>query len=153
MNRIVYWMSADRNSLRHERKMFDFQNKTLMVSLLKKICTNSKISTTVPVRNSRLPYRTGPAVYRHQFHLWLIYLFILWSSVFQKSMTYFDLFVLRTCLAIAIMTFFAISTYRNAQEIPYWKTPLVKHELDKQLIVMVLVEVFCKIVFIAPLII
>ena len=43
--------------------------------------------------------------------------------------------------------------YRNVQQLAYRSVPLVRRELDKQLTIMVLVQVFCDIVAITPLII
>ena len=43
--------------------------------------------------------------------------------------------------------------YRNVQQIAYRTVPLVRRELDKQLTVMVLVQVFCDILAVTPQII
>jgi hypothetical protein len=52
-----------------------------------------------------------------------------------------------------IVILFGILAYRNVQQIAYRAVPLVRRELDKQLTVMVLVEVLCDVIFVTPLII
>jgi hypothetical protein len=56
-------------------------------------------------------------------------------------------------IPVTIMAIFGILAYRNVQQIAYRRVPLVRRELDKQLTVMVLVQSFCDIVFVIPLII
>ena len=81
------------------------------------------------------------------------------NSVFQKYVTYFHILVLGTFVPIIIMTVFGVLAYRNVQQIAYrnvqqiaYRTvPMVRRELDKQLTLMVLVQVLCDIVFVTPL--
>ncbi len=56
-------------------------------------------------------------------------------------------------LPIMTVILFEILAYRNVQQIAYRAFPLVRRELDKQLTVMVLVQVFCDVIFATPLII
>jgi hypothetical protein len=51
------------------------------------------------------------------------------------------------------MILFEVLAYRNVQQIAYRTVPLVRRELDKQLTVMVLVQVFYNVVPILPTII
>ncbi len=54
---------------------------------------------------------------------------------------------------MTIVILFGILAYRNVQQIAYRAVPLVRRELDKQLTVMVLVEVLCDVIFVTPIII
>ena len=48
------------------------------------------------------------------------------------------------------MIIFGVLSYRNIQRIAYRTIPLVRRELDKQLTVMVLVQVFCAVLALTP---
>jgi hypothetical protein len=75
---------------------------------------------------------------------------IVTNVIFQNYYTIFHLTVLTTFLPIIIMIIFGILAYRNVQQLAYRTVPLVRRELDKQLTVMVLVQVFCDIIAIVP---
>jgi hypothetical protein len=78
---------------------------------------------------------------------------VITNDIFQKYYTVVYLPVLMGILPVIIMIIFGIWAYRNVQQIAYRAVPLVRSELDKQLTVMVLVQSFCDVVFITPLII
>ncbi len=78
---------------------------------------------------------------------------VITNVIFQKYYTVVYLPVLMGILPVIIMIIFGIWAYRNVQQIAYRAVPLVRSELDKQLTVMVLVQSFCDVVFITPLII
>jgi hypothetical protein len=75
------------------------------------------------------------------------------NIVFQQYYNSFNTPVLTSSLPIIIIFIFGILAYRNVQHIAYRTIPLVRRELDKQLTVMVLVQVFCNVVFLTPSII
>ena len=74
------------------------------------------------------------------------------NIIFQKYVTYFHLLVLGIFVPITIMMVFGILAYRNVQRIAYRTVPLIRRELDKQLTVIVLVQVLCDVVFATPFI-
>jgi hypothetical protein len=75
------------------------------------------------------------------------------NSIFYKYNYYIVLPVLIGFLPVIIIIIFGILAYRNVKQIAYRIVPLVRRELDKQLTVMVLVQGFCDVVFVTPLII
>ncbi len=75
---------------------------------------------------------------------------IVTNVIFQKYYNIFHLIVLINCLPIIIMIVFGILSYRNVQQLSYRTVPLVRRELDKQLTVMVLVQVFYDVIAIIP---
>jgi hypothetical protein len=72
---------------------------------------------------------------------------------FRNYSTYGFVLVLTNILPMTIVILFGILAYRNVQQIAYRTVPLVRRELDKQLTVMVLVEVLCDVIFVTPIII
>jgi hypothetical protein len=72
---------------------------------------------------------------------------------FSKYYTFFCLACLTSTLPTIIMISFAILAYRNVKQIAHQTVPLIRRELDKQLTVMVLVQVFCDIFAVVPVII
>ncbi len=78
---------------------------------------------------------------------------VITNRVYYKYIYFFQLPVLMSIIPVTIMAIFGILAYRNVQQIAYRRVPLVRRELDKQLTVMVLVQSFCDIVFVIPLII
>jgi hypothetical protein len=75
------------------------------------------------------------------------------NPIFQNYSTYVYVLVLTNILPMMIVILFGILAYRNVQQIAYRAVPLVRRELDKQLTVMVLVEVLCDVIFVTPMII
>lgn len=57
------------------------------------------------------------------------------------------------CIPIISMTIFGLLANRNVQQIAYRTVPLVRRELDKQLIAMILVQVFYDVTTMLPIII
>jgi len=74
------------------------------------------------------------------------------NAIFQNYNN-FTSSILGNSLPIIIMLLFGILAYRNVKRIAYRTVPLVRRELDKQLTVMVLVQVFCDIITVIPQII
>jgi hypothetical protein len=75
------------------------------------------------------------------------------NPIFQNYSTYGFVLVLTNIVPMMIVILFGVLAYRNVQQIAYRAVPLVRRELDKQLTVMVLVEVLCDVIFVTPLII
>jgi hypothetical protein len=75
------------------------------------------------------------------------------NPFFQNYVNYGFILVLTNILPMTIIILFGILAYRNVQQIAYRAVPLVRRELDKQLTVMVLVEVLCDVIFVTPVII
>jgi hypothetical protein len=63
------------------------------------------------------------------------------NPIFEQYRTFFVVLVLIGYLPIVIATLFGLMAYHNVQQIAYRTVPLVRRELDKQLTVMVLVQV------------
>jgi hypothetical protein len=76
---------------------------------------------------------------------------VITNVLFQKYLNVFYGSVITTSLPVIIIILFGSLTYRNVKQIAYRTVPLVRRELDKQLTVMVLVEVLFDVVFITPL--
>jgi hypothetical protein len=72
------------------------------------------------------------------------------NAIFQQYYTFFYSACLKTSIPLAIMALFGVFAYRNVQQIAYRTVPLVRRELDKQLTVMVLVQVFYDVVTVLP---
>jgi len=72
---------------------------------------------------------------------------------FQKYYTYVYILIFAGILPMIINILFGSMAYWNVRQIPYRTVPLVRRELDKQLTVMVLVQVVCTICFILPYIV
>ncbi len=75
------------------------------------------------------------------------------NPIFQNYYTVGFILVLTTMLPIMVVILFGVLAYRNVQQIAYRAVPLVRRELDKQLTVMVLVEVSCDVIAATPIII
>jgi len=75
------------------------------------------------------------------------------NSIFYKYNYFIFLPVIIGILPVIIIIIFGILGYRNVKQIAYRAVPLVRRELDKQLTVMVLVQGFCDVIFVTPLII
>jgi len=75
------------------------------------------------------------------------------NSIFYKYNYFIFLPVIIGILPVIIIIIFGILAYRNVKQIAYRAVPLVRRELDKQLTVMVLVQGFCDVIFVTPLII
>ena len=75
------------------------------------------------------------------------------NVIFQVYYNDFHMPILISSLPVIIMIIFGSLSYRNVQRIAYRTVPLVRRELDKQLTVMVLVEVFYDIIAVTPIII
>jgi len=78
---------------------------------------------------------------------------VITNTIFQNYYIFFNTAVLSSILPVTIMIVFGILAYRNIQHIAYRAVPLVRRELDKQLTVMVLVQVFYDVLAVTPLII
>ncbi|CAF1364762.1 unnamed protein product [Adineta ricciae] len=72
------------------------------------------------------------------------------NAIFHQYFYSFYLPVLTSILPITIMIIFGVLSYRNIQRIAHRAIPLVRRELDKQLTVMVLVQVFCTVLALTP---
>jgi hypothetical protein len=72
------------------------------------------------------------------------------NQMFLKYHSYFNLPILMGFLPIIITVSFGCLAYSNVRGIKYRTIPLVRHELDKQLTVMVLVQVFINLFTILP---
>jgi hypothetical protein len=72
------------------------------------------------------------------------------NSVYQEYAVYGYILTLTGILPIFITILFGLLAYRNVRQIPYRTVPLVRRELDKQLTVMVLVQVIFNCCDIAP---
>ena len=75
---------------------------------------------------------------------------VITSIVFHRYYTLFYALILASVLPVTITIIFAILAYRNVKQIAYRTVPLVRRELDKQLTVMVLVQVFYNAIAIMP---
>jgi hypothetical protein len=73
--------------------------------------------------------------------------------IFQQYNTYFTMLMLEGILPFIITILFGSMAYYNVRQIAYRTVPLVRHELDKQLTTMVLVQVFYNTFVFAPFII
>ncbi len=63
------------------------------------------------------------------------------NIIFQNYRVYFTVLILIGILPVIITMLFGFMAYRNVQQLTYRTRPLVRRELDKQLTVMVLVQV------------
>jgi hypothetical protein len=72
------------------------------------------------------------------------------NSVYQQYTSYFYTLILAGILPIVITVVFACLSYWNVRQIPYRVIPLVRRELDKQLTLMVLVQVAHNFLVIVP---
>ncbi|CAF1031105.1 unnamed protein product [Adineta ricciae] len=72
------------------------------------------------------------------------------NTIFYRYFYSFYLPVLTSILPITIMIIFGVLSYRNIQRIDHRTIPLVRRELDKQLTVMVLVQVFYAVLALTP---
>jgi hypothetical protein len=72
------------------------------------------------------------------------------NNIFDKYRGFFILLVLIGYLPIIIAAFFGLMAYHNVQQLAYRTVPLVRRELDKQLTVMVLVQVAVSIFTLLP---
>ena len=71
------------------------------------------------------------------------------STTFQSYYTYGFTLILISCLPVLVTAIFGLLAYRNVSQLAYRAIPLVRRELDKQLTVMVLVQVvfnFCVLI-------
>ncbi|CAF0727970.1 unnamed protein product [Adineta steineri] len=75
------------------------------------------------------------------------------NAIFQKYINFFHSCILIGVLPMTIIILFGILSYRNIQQIAYRTIPLVRRELDKQLTVMVLVQVIFDVIAVSPLVI
>jgi hypothetical protein len=75
------------------------------------------------------------------------------NNIFLHYHTYVFLLILTGFLPLFITVLFGFLAYYNVRHIAYRTVPLVRHELDKQLTVMVLVHVVINIFTIVPFII
>ena len=69
---------------------------------------------------------------------------------FLKYHTYCYLLLLTGALPILFTTFFGLLAYRNVRQLNYRSIPLIRQELEKQLTVMVLVQVIPNVVTLLP---
>jgi hypothetical protein len=72
------------------------------------------------------------------------------NQIFLQYHSYFNLPILLGFLPVLITVSFGLLAYYNVREINYRTVPLVRRELDKQLTVMVLVQVFINSFTILP---
>jgi hypothetical protein len=72
------------------------------------------------------------------------------NHIFEQYRIYFIILVLIGYLPILIVALFGLMAYRNVQQIAYRTVPLVRRQLDKQLTVMVLVQVIVNILAQSP---
>jgi hypothetical protein len=75
---------------------------------------------------------------------------VITNVFFQKYQNVFYGCILTTSLPVIIIILFGSLAYRNVKQIAYRTVPLVRRELDKQLTVMVLVEVLYDVVVVTP---
>jgi len=66
---------------------------------------------------------------------------VLTNPVYTEYRLYVNLFILSGFLPICIIILFGLMAYRNVQQIAHRTLPMVRRELDKQLTVMVLIQV------------
>ena len=72
------------------------------------------------------------------------------NAIFRKYNIVYLLPFLQSGIPLMTMIIFGCLAYRNVQQIAYRTVPLVRRELDKQLTVMVLIQVFCDIFAVMP---
>jgi len=72
------------------------------------------------------------------------------NLIFNAYRGYFFVLVLSGYLPIGIAAVFGFLAYRNVQQLAYRTVPLVRRELEKQITVMVLVQVLVGIVTLTP---
>jgi hypothetical protein len=72
---------------------------------------------------------------------------------FQRYNTYVTMVVLEGILPFFITILFGSMAYRNTRRLAHRIVPLVRHELDKQLTAMVLVQVFCNVFTFGPFVV
>ncbi|CAF0964703.1 unnamed protein product [Adineta ricciae] len=75
------------------------------------------------------------------------------NNLYQNYVTYGFNLTLVSSLPLSVTTIFGLLAYHNVTQIAYRTVPLVRRELDKQLTVMVLLQVFCNFFIITPYII
>lgn len=75
------------------------------------------------------------------------------NLIYQRYNTFVYLLVLTGILPIIITILFGSLAYRNIQQIPFRTIPIVRRELDKQLTVMVLIQVIFNFFDIVPFLI
>ena len=75
------------------------------------------------------------------------------NNNFQNYFTYGFVLVLLSTLPVSVTALFGSLAYRNVTQLAYRTVPVIRRELDKQLTVMVLVQVFFTFVFIVPYIV
>jgi hypothetical protein len=63
------------------------------------------------------------------------------NAIYTKYRTYVSILILGGFLPVTIASIFGIMAYHNVQQLAYRTVPLVRRELDKQLTVMVLIQV------------
>jgi hypothetical protein len=72
------------------------------------------------------------------------------NNIFQQYFQTFHVLVLLGVLPLSITVLFGCLAYRNIQQLSYRTLPLVRRELDKQLTVMVLMQVVYNVFAITP---
>ena len=72
------------------------------------------------------------------------------NLIYRNYVTYGLLLILTGLLPITITILFGLLAYRHIRQIPHRAVPLIRRELDKQLTVMVLVQVIFNFCLIAP---
>ncbi|CAF3598584.1 unnamed protein product [Rotaria socialis] len=72
------------------------------------------------------------------------------NESFIRFNTSFDYLIVGNFFPYSIAFTFGLMAYRNMQELSYRTAPLVRPELDKQLPVMVLIQVICTVFSIFP---
>ncbi|CAF1362437.1 unnamed protein product [Adineta steineri] len=72
------------------------------------------------------------------------------NTMFNNYRDYFFIPVLNGYMPIIIAGLFGVLAYRNIQQISYRTIPIVRRELDKQLTIMVLLQVFINIFILLP---
>jgi hypothetical protein len=72
------------------------------------------------------------------------------NKSFVQFNTYFNYLILGNVIPYSITFSFGLMAYRNIQQIAYRTVPIVRRELDKQLTIMVLVQVAYNLISISP---
>jgi hypothetical protein len=72
------------------------------------------------------------------------------NTFFQKINTYLNIFVFIGILPIFVTVLFGLLAYNNIQKLSHRTVPIIRRELDKQLTVMVLLQVIFNFFFVMP---
>ncbi|CAF1105908.1 unnamed protein product [Adineta steineri] len=75
---------------------------------------------------------------------------VMTNTIYLQYRAYFIVLILLGFLPLSITALFGFMAYRNVQRSPHYTKPLIRRELDRQLTVMVLVQVLVNIFTLLP---